>query len=187
MDVVRGKPTDKVRQYGHERLSTFGIGAEFSEAQLRSVLRQLIAVGALQVDAQAFNTLRLQDAARPILKGEQPVRLRAGSAASTGGRAARERSRKPRGGALPAAAAELDSAGQARFAALKAWRAEVAREHNLPAYVIFHDATLAAIAARNPADALALQGIGGIGATKLERYGDEVLRACASAARGGVN
>ena len=181
MDIVRGKSTDKVAQFGHEQLSTFGIGAEFSEPQLRGVLRQLIAVGALQVDAQAFNTLKLLPEARPILKGEQPVRLRAATAP-----APRERVRKPRGeraarsGATPPAAAELDAAAQTRFAALKAWRAEVAREHNLPAYVIFHDATLAAIAARAPQSLSDLQGIGGIGATKLERYGDEVLRVSTS-------
>ena len=181
MDILRGKATDKVAQFGHERLSTFGIGAEFSEPQLRGVLRQLIAVGALQVDAQAFNTLKLLPEARPILKGEQPVRLRAATAP-----APRERVRKPRGeraarsGATPPAAAELDAAAQTRFAALKAWRAEVAREHNLPAYVIFHDATLAAIAARAPQSLSDLQGLSGIGATKLERYGDEVLRVSTS-------
>ena len=181
MDILRGKATDKVAQFGHEQLSTFGIGAEFSEPQLRGVLRQLIAVGALQVDAQAFNTLKLLPDARPILKGDQPVRLRAATAP-----APRERGRRARGGrtasaAAPPAAAALDAAGQARFAALKAWRGEVAREHNLPAYVIFHDATLAAIAARAPQSLHELQGISGIGATKLERYGEEVLRVSTSA------
>ncbi len=173
MDILRGKATDKVAQFGHEKLSTFGIGAEFTEPQLRGVLRQLIAVGALQVDAQAFNTLRLLPDARPILKGEQPVRLRAATAEST--RSARGKSAR-RSENKSAAAADLDTAGQARFAALKAWRGEVAREHNLPAYVIFHDATLAAIAARAPQSLDDLQGVSGIGATKLERYGDEVLR-----------
>ncbi len=177
MDILRGKATDKVAQYGHERLSTFGLGAGFSEAQLRGVLRQLIALGALQVDAQAFNTLKLLPPARPILKGEQAVRLRAASA-----RPAREPARRRRGATAPApAAAELDAAAQARFAALKAWRAEVAREHNLPAYVIFHDATLAAIAARAPQSPGELDGISGLGATKLERYGEEVLRVCRGA------
>jgi ATP-dependent DNA helicase RecQ len=175
MDILRGKATDKVAQHGHERLSTFGLGAEFSEAQLRGVLRQLIAVGALQVDAQAFNTLKLLEPARPILKGEQPVRLRAAQAEPK-----RARKRPSRGG-TPPAAADLDTASQARFAALKAWRAEVARENNLPAYVIFHDATLAAIAARAPQAPADLEGISGIGATKLERYGDEVLLVCRGA------
>jgi ATP-dependent DNA helicase RecQ len=177
MDIVRGKPTDKVKQFGHERVSTFGLGAEFSEAQLRGVLRQLIALSAVSVDAERFNTLRLEDAARPILKGEQPVRLRATTASSPAS-APRERQRKARAAAPPPAAADLDAAAQARFAALKAWRAEVAREHNLPAYVIFHDATLAAIAARAPRALHELEGISGIGATKLERYGAEVVRVC---------
>ena len=183
MDILRGKPTDKVAQFGHEQLSTFGIGAEYSEPQLRGVLRQLIAVGALHVDAQAFNTLKLLPEARPILKGEQPVRLRAATAP-----APRERARKKRGertASAPAAAADLDAAGQARFAALKAWRGEVAREHNLPAYVIFHDATLAAIAARAPQSLDDLHGVSGIGATKLERYGDEVLRVSTGASPTG--
>nr|WP_255507763.1 RecQ family ATP-dependent DNA helicase [Ottowia sp. GY511] len=177
MDIVRGKASDKVAQYGHEQLSTWGIGSAYSEAQLRGVLRQLIAIGALHVDAQAFNTLQLLDAARPILKGEQSVRLREMRAAPK-----RERVRQGRGGrASPSpAAADLDSAGQARFAALKAWRAEVAREHNLPAYVIFHDATLAAIAASAPTSVDALEGISGIGATKRDKYGPEVIRALAA-------
>jgi ATP-dependent DNA helicase RecQ len=175
MDIVRGKKSDKVAQHGHDRLSTWGIGSDYSEAQLRGVLRQLIAVGALHVDAQAYNTLRLLDGARPILKGEQAVRLRAATAAPAGRRTERRR------GAPPPVAADLDSAAQARFAALKAWRAEVAREHNLPAYVIFHDATLAAIAAAAPTTLDGLEGISGIGATKLERYGPEVIRALAAA------
>ena len=180
MDIVRGKRTDKVAQFGHERVSTFGIGAEFSEVQLRGVLRQLIAVGALQVDAQAFNTLKLLGAARPILKGEQAVRLRASQAES--GRSARGKSAKRSEKRSESAAAALDGAGQARFAALKAWRGEVAREHSLPAYVIFHDATLAAIAARAPQSLTELAGISGLGASKLERYGEEVLRVSGAAA-----
>ncbi|MFT4266562.1 MAG: DNA helicase RecQ, partial [Xenophilus sp.] len=171
MDILRGKPTEKVKQFGHERVSTFGIGAELSEAQLRGVLRQLIAIGAVAVNAEKFNTLQLTDGSRAVLKGEVPVRLRESVSAP----APSARSRRSRGegkaSALPAAAAPLDAAGQARFAALKAWRAEVAKANNLPAYVIFHDATLAAIAQRAPASLEELQGISGIGASKLEKYG----------------
>lgn len=174
MDILRGKQTDKVAQFGHQQISTFGIGSEYSEAQLRSVLRQLIALGALQVDAASYNTLRLLEPARPILRGEQPVHLRAAASAKK-----ETRKRQAPAHKAPApAAAELDAAAQARFAALKAWRAETAREHNLPAYVIFHDATLAAIAARAPQALQDLQGVSGIGATKLERYGQAVLDAC---------
>ena len=179
MDILRGKATDKVRQFGHEKISTFGLGAEFSEADLRGVLRQLIGIGALRVDAERFNTVHLMPAARPILRGEQAVALRAHQAAP-----ARERRRKARGAparAPAAAAVGLDAAAQQRFAALKAWRAEVAREHNVPAYVIFPDATLVALAARAPQTLDDLAGISGMGATRLERHGAEVLRVCRSA------
>ncbi len=174
MDILRGKDTEKVKQFGHDRVSTFGIGAGFSEAQLRGVLRQLIATGALSVDAQAFNTLQLTEGSRAVLKGELPVMLREAVVAPSGGRR-----RTGGAGSRPApavVAAGLTEAGQARFEALKAWRGEVARSHNLPAYVIFHDATLAAIAAQAPRSLDELQGISGIGAKKLEAYGDEVLR-----------
>jgi len=172
MDILRGKATDKTRQFGHETLSTFGIGAAFSEQQLRGVLRQLIATGAVAVDAAAFNTLHLTAGSRAVLKGEQPVRLRESVSQPAGRARSRDRSA---GKAAPAAAASLTAAGQQRFAALKAWRAETAKLHNLPAYLIFHDATLAAIAALAPMSLNDLQGISGIGAKKLETYGPGVL------------
>ena len=175
IDILRGKKTDKVQQFGHEALSTFGIGADMSEQQLRSVLRQLIATGALAVDAQAYNTLRLTDASRAVLKGETAVHLRLSASGPAERKPRRERTATR---ATPPAAANLDSIAQARFAALKAWRAEVAREHNLPAYVIFHDATLAAIAERAPQTAAELTGISGMGAAKLEKYGAAVLEVC---------
>ncbi len=172
MDILRGKKTEKVAQFGHERLTTFGIGAEFSEAQLRGVLRQLIATGALAVDGQAFNTLKLTEGSRAVLKGEAAVQLRESVSAPAESRRRKGTAKS----AAPAVAAGLTDEGQARFAALKAWRGEVARSHNLPAYVIFHDATLAAIAALAPRTLGELQGISGIGAKKLEAYGAEVLR-----------
>jgi ATP-dependent DNA helicase RecQ len=98
-----------------------------------------------------------------------------------GGGSGRARREKPARSAPSPAAAALDGASQERFAALKTWRAEVAREHNLPAYVIFHDATLAAIAQRAPATLADLQGVSGIGVTKLEKYGADVLRVCGGA------
>ncbi len=174
MDILRGKSTEKVTQRGHERLSTFGIGAELTEVQLRGVLRQLIAIGAVAVDAEAFNTLQLTDASRAVLKGEVAVRLR--QSVSAPGQ------RKPkRGAAVAPLPATLDADGQSRYLALKAWRAEVAREHNLPAYVIFHDATLLAIAELAPHSLDELQGVSGIGAKKLEAYGQEVLRVVVAA------
>jgi len=172
MDIVRGKVTEKVTQHGHTTLSTFGIGADFSEIQLRGVLRQLIAMGAVAVDAQAFNTLQLTEQSRAVLRGEVAVQLRESVSTPT----SRKSKRPGAGSAVVKAPIALDGDGLVRYAALKAWRAEVAREHNLPAYVIFHDATLAAIAKRAPQTLDDLQGISGIGAKKLEAYAQEVLR-----------
>ena len=176
MDIVRGKKTEKVAQFGHERLSTFGIGAQFSEVQLRGVLRQLIATGALSVDGQAFNTLKLTEGSRAVLKGDTAVQLRESVSLPSD-----VRKRKGAARPTPAVAASLTDSGQLRFAALKAWRAEVARAHNLPAYVIFHDATLAAIAALAPSSLNDLRGISGLGEKKLQAYGEEVLRIVAHA------
>jgi len=174
MDIVRGKRSEKVQQHGHEGLSTFGIGKDMSELQLRGVLRQLLALGAVMVDVQAFNTLVLTPQARPILKGDQAVRLRQSLAAPKAAKV------KGAGGTSALKApVDLDTAGLARYAALKAWRAEVAREHNLPAYVIFHDATLATIAQLAPQSIGDLQGISGMGVKKLEAYASEVLRVVA--------
>jgi len=177
MDILRGKKTEKVAQFGHEKISTFGIGADLTEPQLRGVLRQLIATGALGLQkvmldsGHSFDTLCLTEGSRAVLKGEVPVQLRE-SVSSAPAKRARKSS------APPAAAANLGPDAQVRFINLKAWRAEVAREHNLPAYVIFHDATLAAIAERSPGTLEDLQGISGMGAKKLEAYGAEVLRVC---------
>ncbi|EER59740.1 ATP-dependent DNA helicase RecQ [Acidovorax delafieldii 2AN] len=179
MDILRGKKTEKVAQFGHEKISTFGIGADLSEPQLRGVLRQLIATGALGLQkvmldsGHSFDTLCLTEGSRAVLRGEVPVQLRESVSS-----ASPKRTRKS--SAPPAAAANLGPDAQVRFINLKAWRGEVAREHNLPAYVIFHDATLAAIAERNPATLEALQGITGMGAKKLEAYGAEVLRVVGS-------
>jgi ATP-dependent DNA helicase RecQ len=140
------------------------------------VLRQLIATGALSVDGQAFNTLKLTDGSRAVLKGEKAVRLRESVSLP-----ADSRGRKTAAKIGPAIAASLTDSGQVRFAALKAWRSEVARAHNLPAYVIFHDATLAAIAAVAPRSLVDLQGISGIGAKKLQAYGQDVLGVVTSA------
>jgi ATP-dependent DNA helicase RecQ len=175
MDILRGKATEKVLQRGHETLSTFGIGADLSELQLRGVLRQLIAIGAVAVNAEAFNTLQLTEGSRAVLKGEVPVQLRASVSTP-----ALRKAKRASPAAVVKAPTSLDAEGQERYVALKAWRAEVAQEHNLPAYVIFHDATLVAIAERAPQSLDDLQGLSGIGAKKLEAYGDEVLRVMAS-------
>ena len=169
MDIVRGKRTEKVVQRGHETVSTFGLGADYSESQLRAVMRQLIAVGALQVfTSEGFSTLHLTEASRAVLRGEVPVRLRE----STHQRP----EKRSRSRTTPApAAAKLGQDAMVRFINLKSWRAEVAKAHNLPAYVIFHDATLAAIAERAPRSLADLQHISGLGTRKLEAYGEAVL------------
>jgi ATP-dependent DNA helicase RecQ len=180
MDVLRGKDTEKVRQYGHEKISTFGLGKDYSEPQLRGVMRQLLATGALGLhkitsenSGHSFDTLCLAEGSREVLRGNVQVQLREAVAAP--------RTRTSKRATQPnAAAASLGPDAQVRFINLKAWRAEVAREHNLPAYVIFHDATLAAIAERNPASLDDLQGISGMGAKKLDAYGAEVLRVVAT-------
>ena len=183
IDVLRGKLTDKVTERGHASLSTFGIGADVSEAQWRLVLRQLIAMGHVQTEGE-FSTLALADSAREVLRGEVPVRLRVAAETKPRGKAGREK--VGRGGAAGRAGkpppVPLDDAATGRFAALKAWRGEVAREHNLPAYVVFHDATLAEMAREQPASLDDLAGISGVGAKKLEAYGREILRVLGSAA-----
>ena len=175
MDILRGKPTEKVVQYGHDQLSTFGIGADHGEAQWRAVLRQLIAKNLIQVDAEAFNTLRLLPDARQVLKGETRVQLREQALVAKESRSKRSAKTSAKG----MAEASLNAGAIERLTRLKAWRAEVAREHNLPAFVIFHDATLRAIAERAPAGLRDLEGITGMGAKKLEAYGAEVVRVCA--------
>jgi ATP-dependent DNA helicase RecQ len=176
IDVLRGKRTDKVAQHHHDRLSTFGIGADLDDARWRGVLRQLVALGHVVTQGE-YNVLALTDSARAVLKGEVPIVLRLPREAMP-----RSRLRKPRDGqAAPSSvAAHLDAQAQQRFAALRAWRAEVAREHNLPAYVVFHDATLAAMAAEQPASLEALGRISGVGAKKLAAYGGEILRVLAA-------
>jgi ATP-dependent DNA helicase RecQ len=172
IDVLRGMSTDKVKQRGHERLSTFGIGKALSEAQWRGVIRQLIALGYVRSEGE-FNTLGLAESARAVLKGEVAIELRVPAEAGPRGRL--KKVGQPRG-ALPRAAATLEAAAQGRFAALKAWRGEVAREHNLPAYIVFNDATLADMAQQAPGSLDDLAQISGVGAKKLQAYGREILR-----------
>jgi ATP-dependent DNA helicase RecQ len=176
IDVLRGKATEKVAQFGHERLSTFGIGADLAEAQWRAVLRQLIALGHVVVEGE-YSTLSLAQSAREVLKGAVQLELRVPNERARA-RKERERGRAPR--TATAGALQLDAAAQARFDALRAWRADIARERALPAFVVFHDSTLAEMAQRAPADLAALGAIGGVGAKKLEAYGAEILRVLAA-------
>jgi ATP-dependent DNA helicase RecQ len=181
IDVLRGKSTDKMAQHGHERLSTFGIGSKWSEAQWRGVIRQLVALGHLRSEGE-YNVLSLAEGARAVLRGEAPIVLRepARVPAGAGRRARRVRTGDP-SLASAAAGAPLDAAAQARWDALRQWRAEVAREHNLPAYVVFHDSTLTQMAMQAPQSLASLSGISGVGAKKLEAYGDAILGVLARA------
>jgi ATP-dependent DNA helicase RecQ len=175
IDVLRGKVTDKVRQRGHERLSTFGIGAEVSEARWRGVLRQLIALGHLRAEGE-YGTLALTPSAREVLRGEVELLLRVPAEPAPRSKAGARGGRGARGAADRPPPLPLDDTGLALFAQLKAWRAEVAREHGLPAYVIFHDATLAEMSRERPGSLDDLAGISGVGAKKLQAYGQEILR-----------
>jgi len=162
IDVLRGEATAKVTQRRHDKLSTFGIGAERSGREWRAIVRQCIAFGLLEVDHDAYGALKLAGESRAVLKGERSVALRAWREAK---RSARTKGSQ---GALPAAV-------QALFERLRAWRVEAARRHGVPAYVIFHDATLWEIARARPSSLDALRGISGVGARKLEAYGAEIV------------
>lgn len=166
IDILRGVDNERVRQFGHERLSTFGVGQDLDVRAWRGVFRQLVGSGLLEVDAEGFGGLRLAEASRAVLRGEHPVMLR------------KELPRKPereRNARTPAAAAVLQPADQPLFEALRELRAQLAREQNVPAYVIFHDSTLRNIAERRPSSLDELAQVGGIGGTKLARYGEQVL------------
>ncbi len=173
IDVLRGKASDKVAQHGHASLSTFGIGAESSEARWRAVIRQLVALGHLQSEGE-YGTLALTASSRSVLRGEVALAVR--EEAPAAGRKDRKRERRSGSSAAPKTAVPLDATGLERYAALKAWRSGIARERNLPAYVVFHDATLAEIAASEPESIAALARVGGVGEKKLEAYGDAILR-----------
>ena len=177
MDILRGKPSDKMAQFGHDKLSTYGIGGELSEAQWRAVLRQLIAKNMVRVDTEAYSTLQLLPDARQVLKGEVSLLLREQIAAGKTGKTSRGK-KATKTSVKGMAEATLNAGALERLASLKAWRAEIAREHNLPAFVIFHDATLRAIAERAPKNLRDLEGIAGIGVKKLDAYGAEVVRVC---------
>ena len=172
VDILRGADTAKIRQFGHDALSTYGIGSELDARQWRSVFRQLVAAGLLEVDLEGHGALRLSAASSAVLKGERSVPLRVEAAAKP--RSRKRDAAAARGGAAPAPV-DLPADAAARFESLRAWRAEVARTQNVPAYVIFHDRTLREIALARPADIGGLAGIPGVGAAKLERYGESLL------------
>ena len=174
IDVLRGKSGEKIERHGHQRLSTFGIGAGIGETDWRALLRQLVAQHIVEVDAAHFNVLQLTEFSRAVLRGEQRILLRRREAG---------RGRKVCAGKGPAKAAlrALSSEDAALFERLRAWRAATARGHGVPAYVVFPDATLQAVAVARPASLDALRGISGVGDTKRDRYGPALLACIAGA------
>ncbi|HUG59082.1 MAG TPA: DNA helicase RecQ [Candidimonas sp.] len=171
IDILRGKPTDRVKQYEHETMTVFGIGADLSEQAWRGVLRQLLAQSLLSVDNEGYGTLALTETSRAVLKGEQTLMFR---------RESEKKARSTRSDSVRSKdAIVLPGEAQQRFESLRAWRSETARSHGVPAYVIFHDATLREIALTCPQSLDDLGGISGVGARKLEAYGEDLLRCVA--------
>ncbi len=174
IDVLLGRTTEKVTRFGHDRLSTFGIGPEHDAHGWRSIARQLVAAGLLRVDVDGKGVLRLTEASWEVLRGERSVELKVE-------RPTPEPARKPGRAAArtasPAAAVALEGAEQELFERLRALRQHIAQEQNVPAYVIFHDRTLAEMARHRPVDLDGLGSLHGVGAKKLDRYGERFLRA----------
>ncbi|WP_231563035.1 DNA helicase RecQ [Microbacterium mangrovi] len=170
IDILRGGDTQRIRQQGHDKLATFGIGADLSEQDWRSVVRQLLARGLL-VSQGEYGVLGLSETSGGVLRGESPVPLRRDVLGRSGG------SSRVRKSSVAEQVAEGD---RPLFEALRAWRAEQAREQGVPAYVVFNDATLRALAQLRPASVTDLDGISGIGAKKREAYGESVLAVVAA-------
>ncbi len=169
IDILRGEETPKVLSSNHHQLSTFGIGASMDEKQWRSVFRQLLAAGLLEADAEGYGTLRLTPASRAVLSGGQTVKLREDVRPERGGSRRRD-SKLVTGGSLGIEAYE-----QSMWDALRAVRTQLAKQHGVPPYVVFHDATLLAMLRALPANEEELATISGVGEAKLKRYGRDFL------------
>jgi len=165
IDVLLGNVTDRVVQWGHSAVSTFGIGKELDKKQWQAVYRQLVAQGVLAVDHAGYGALKLTALSRAVLTGGEPVHLRQ----------LQEKRRVRSMAKGSGAAAQLDASAQERWERLRNWRAAIAKEHGVPAYVVFHDATLTELARVCPSTTDALSRISGVGARKLERYGADLL------------
>ncbi|WP_405430803.1 DNA helicase RecQ [Micromonospora sp. NBC_00617] len=172
IDILLGKQTDKTSQYGHDSLTVFGIGTELSEAEWRGVVRQLLAEGLLAVEGD-YGTLALTEASADVLGRRRTVTMRREPE-----RPASSRSSKPRGAAT--VVAELTPAAASVFERLRAWRAATAKEQGVPAYVIFHDATLRQIAGDAPTSLAELSRVSGVGENKLAKYGEQILAVLAT-------
>ncbi|MGW6972795.1 DNA helicase RecQ [Streptomyces sp. NPDC054952] len=171
IDILQGKKTAKVIQFDHDGLSVFGVGADLGTAEWRGVVRQLLALGLLAVEGE-YGTLVLTEASGEVLGGRRTVPLRKEKAAPAGAGRKESGSRSGKGARVPV---DLPAAAVPVFEALRAWRAETAREQGVPAYVVFHDATLREIATRLPGTAGELGEINGIGEAKLTKYAEGIL------------
>lgn len=167
LEVLRGSDSEKVRQWRHHELSTFGIGADKSEAEWRAILRQTFALGLVEIDHENYGSLRLPEAARAVLRGERQVAMRL----------YQKPVRQKRAPTRSASYTEtvLSASRQQLFEKLRWWRMETARAHNLPAYVIFHDNTLREIARAGPVTLEDLRQVSGVGEKKLESYGAQII------------
>jgi ATP-dependent DNA helicase RecQ len=177
IDVLLGKATPKVEQFNHQQLSTFGIGKDLAQAQWSSVYRQLVAAGLINVDIEGYGGLKLAEAARPVLRGEQEVWLRRDAEP-----AKRKTSKAERSSRLREAFAGANE--DPLWLALKAKRTELAREQGVPPYVIFHDSTLLEILNRKPQTLGEMGQISGVGQAKLAKYGDAFLQVVEDVANG---
>jgi ATP-dependent DNA helicase RecQ len=179
IDILLGRQTAKIVQHGHASLTVFGVGTELREPEWRGVVRQLLAQGLLAVEGD-YGTLTLTEASAAVLRSQHQVLLRREPelAARPG------RGRRTVTAAGGTAAAELPVEAAGRFEQLRAWRAATAKEQGVPAYVIFHDATLREIAATQPSSLAALGQVSGVGETKLAKYGDQVLNVLVPGATG---
>jgi ATP-dependent DNA helicase RecQ len=186
IDILLGKKTPRVLSYRHDAMPVFGIGGELSEGEWRGVVRQLLASGLLAVKGD-HGTLALTDLSGEVLRGEREVMLRRdppkAAPAARGGRGPKAeagRTTGPARGKSPSSPIELPPEAEPVFEKLRAWRATVAKEQGMPAYVIFHDATLRQIAASPPSTLAGLAAINGVGETKLARYGQQILEVLAA-------
>ncbi|MFZ1410415.1 MAG: DNA helicase RecQ [Micropruina sp.] len=176
IDILRGNRTAKVDQWEHHQLSTFGIGTDLDDQQWRAVVRQLLSTSALAVSGDGHGTLEITETSWPVLRGERAVQLRQDAhprtvrkgrkTADAGGGGSRSRA---------AAASGLEANEKDLFESLRSWRGETARAAGVPAYVVFSDATLVGISRARPATLGELSAVSGVGAKKLESYGDAVL------------
>ncbi|NKE56966.1 DNA helicase RecQ [Lentzea sp. PSKA42] len=171
IDILLGRKTAKVIQFDHDRLSTFGVGEDLNESEWRGVVRQLLAQGFLAVEGE-YSTLVLTPTSSEVLSRKREVKMRKDPTPTRSAtRVAAASAAKPKVD-LPAEAAPL-------FEALREWRAQQAREQSVPAYVIFHDATLKSIAASRPGSLTALGAVSGVGQAKLTKYGEQILEVVA--------